>query len=84
MFVYYIYISCKLNALQTLPILISVSGLFLELSSCLRFPAEDNIEDQALRHHHHPSMYSANQLVLSVENRDSMALLAAIFTGIYL
>ena len=58
-----------------------MSELFLELSSCLRFPAEQNIEDQVPHRHVHSGMYSANQLVLTVENRDSMALLAAIFTG---
>lgn len=64
-----------------------VTGFFLELASCVRFPAEDNLEEQQRRAAHgHPrgagcQIYSAHSLVLSVENRDSMALLAAIFTG---
>jgi hypothetical protein len=62
-----------------------VSELVLELSSCLRLPTEQNVEEQVQhRHVHHPGMYSANQLVLTVENRDSMAFLAAVFTGKYL
>ena len=58
-----------------------VSELFLELSSCLRLPTEQTMDDQPQGRHVHPGMYSANQLVLTVENRDSMAFLAAVFTG---
>ena len=58
-----------------------VSELFLELSSCLRLPTEQTMDEQPQGRHVHPGMYSANQLVLTVENRDSMAFLAAVFTG---
>ena len=51
------------------------------MSSCLRLPTESNVEEQVQLRHVHPGVYSANQLVLSVENRDSMAFLAAVFTG---
>ena len=39
------------------------------------------MDEQPQGRHVHPGMYSANQLVLTVENRDSMAFLAAVFTG---
>ena len=58
-----------------------VSELFLELSSCLRLPTEQTMDEQPQGRHVHSGMYSANQLVLTVENRDSMAFLAAVFTG---
>lgn len=58
-----------------------MSELFLELSSCLRLPTEQTMDEQPQGRHVHPGMYSANQLVLTVENRDSMAFLAAVFTG---
>ena len=73
-----------INKIDALNFLILVSELFLELSSCLRFPTESNVEEQPQHRHVHPGMYSANQLVLTVENRDSMAFLAAVFTGKYL
>ena len=80
---YHICICLCSNKSKSLSFLL-VSELFLELSSCLRLPTESNVEEQVEHRHVHPGMYSANQLVLTVENRDSMAFLAAVFTGNYL
>ena len=83
LFKYHICICLCSNKSKSLSFLL-VSELFLELSSCLRLPTESNVEEQVEHRHVHPGMYSANQLVLTVENRDSMAFLAAVFTGNYL
>jgi len=59
-----------------------VSGFFLELVSCIRFRVEEPPDDRGPgQNARFTNIYSAHSLVLSVENRDSMALLAAIFTG---
>ena len=60
---------------------ISVSGFFMELVSCVRFRVEEPPDERPQTRF--TNLYSAHSLVLSVENRDSMALLAAIFTGKY-
>ena len=61
------------------PLNVAVSGFFLELASCIRFRVEEPPDERPQTRF--TNIYSAHSLVLSVENRDSMALLAAIFTG---
>ena len=65
--------------IKTIAFFISVSGFFMELVSCVRFRVEEPPDERPQTRF--TNLYSAHSLVLSVENRDSMALLAAIFTG---